>query len=85
MSYYSALHKIGTCESMITGQNLQTAARAKQEVSAIMKGWFKSLYISVHVCMTPMMIADCARWKLSPPEYHLFWSVKQYLLGKKSI
>ena len=85
MSYNSALHKIGVCESVITVQNLQTEERAKQEVSAIIKGRFRSLYNSVHVCMTPMMIADCARWRLSPPEYHLFWSVKQYLLGEKSI
>ena len=40
-------------------------------------------YITVHVCKTSMMMADCERWKLSTPESHLFWSVKQYLLGKK--
>ena len=29
-----------------------------------------------------MMIADCERWKLSTPEYHLLGSAKQHLLGK---
>ena len=42
-------------------------------------------YIAVHVCKTSIMLADCERLKLSTPESHLFWSVKQYLLGKKSI
>ena len=32
--------------------------------------------------MTSMMITDCERWKLSTPEYHLFWPHKQYLLVK---
>ena len=38
--------------------------------------------VSVHVCMTSMMIADCGRWKLFTPKYHLFRSVIRYLSGK---
>ena len=45
--------------------------------------WLRSRHISVHVCMTSMMIADYDRLKLSTPEYLLFSSAKQYLLGIK--
>ena len=61
------------------GQNLQTSERGEQEVSA----FSCHILISVHVSMTPIMIADYDRWKLSTPEYQIFWSVQQYLLGKK--
>ena len=45
--------------------------------------WLRSRHISVHVCMTPMIIADYDRLKLSTPECLLFRSAKQYLLGIK--
>ena len=37
---------------------------------------------SLYLSRVSMMIADCERWKRSTLEYHLFRSVREYLLEK---